>query len=179
MSCQVKCDSLHFTHQLGHTLSLSFPAFPPLGSGQRSVSSLTLYLSLRSHFPPFVPVSFVSLPAHLLPDTCPASLPLMGFVLWWSLPFLNTEQGACSHRCRFDEAQFVHIKGSSCTGGWDLAAEIQSFICKRNLFPSRLIPNHDYWALSRRSPDGRQTLAPRGGLNLQFSPCVCIWALNN
>lgn len=156
MSCRLECDSLHFTHQLSHTFSL-FSSLSAARLWPKFLLLINLIFVSQISFPTFCPCLIcVSLPAHLLPDTCPASLPLMWFVLWWSVPFLHIEQGARSHRCRFDQAQFVHIKDSGYTGGWDLAvpsSEIESFICRRNLFSSRLIPNHDYWALSPRSPD--------------------------
>lgn len=142
---------LALTHQLGHTSSLFF-SLPAARLWPKFHLFINLIFVSQISFPTFCPCLIcVSLPAHLLPDTCPASLPLM-----WSVPFLNIEQGSCPPRCGFDKAQFVHIKDSGCAGGWDLAAtasEIESFICRRNLFSSRLIPNHDYWALSPRSPD--------------------------
>lgn len=120
MSCQPKCDSLHFvSHSLINSPPLSplFPAFLLLGFGQSSVPSLTLYLSLGSHFPPFVPVSFVSLCLLICPPT-PARLSLaFNLVLsfgvqghfssgWSSGRVVN----ASFHRCRFDKRRFGRIK---------------------------------------------------------------------
>lgn len=110
MSAEVRQSSFYL-HSLINSVTLSLSSL----SVSRLWPEFCLFINLIfvSHisFPTFCPCLIcVFPPTHLLPDTCPASLPLIWFVLWWSVPFLNIEQGACFHRCRFDKAQFVHIK---------------------------------------------------------------------
>lgn len=147
VSAEVRQSSFYF-HSLINSLALplSFPA--------RLRPKFHLFINLifvsRISFPTFCPrLICVSLPAHLLPDTCPASLPLMWSVLWWSAP----------SSALIDVALIRHNPSTSKTAATREAgtllfpSEIESFICRRHLFSSRLIPNHDYWALSAPSPD--------------------------
>lgn len=121
MSAEVRQSSFYLRLLINSVpLSLClFPAFPSLSFGQSCISSLTIYLSLGTHSPPFVPISFVSFCLLIwLPDTRLTWQPVIRFVLWCpraiSEEGWNTEQvvNTCFHRCCFDKVQIVHIKAS-------------------------------------------------------------------
>lgn len=124
MSCQLKCDSLHFTRACSSTPSLS----PSLSLSLSSLPIPRLWPVFRlfinhifvsgNSFPTFTSPSFMSFCLLIwLPDTRPWQ-PVIRFVLWCprgiSEEGWNTEQvvNTCFHLCCFDKVQFVHIKAS-------------------------------------------------------------------